>query len=193
MQRKAIPFLSQRAGFVARRLTGLYYWREASLELDPEQRNASQTKTVSIEDDSQGGEDGDDDAAPNQLHADSDLEVRFSHVRHFLSSSAAFSKLRETLSRLLKPEQLSWATIGDQWDRELHFDLPEDIRLDCSVKVLMKDDITWADKFKNALEAYSGEEWLWDCFKAPRQPIPEGKVRLQWQCVSVYAFAQAEY
>jgi hypothetical protein len=44
---------------------------------------------------------------------------------------------------------------------------------------------------KIAVEEYTGEEWLWDVCGRLRRPIPQGKVRLQWQCVSISALVQA--
>ena len=185
VQRKAFPFLSQRAGFVARGLKVLY-WQDGASELDFGQRNASEARVVAQENE-------EDDEVSNARRGDGDLQVLFSHVEKFLLSSGAFAKLRETVRRLLKPERPSWAAVRDQWERELQFDLPPDVQLDCSVKIISKDDITWADRFKSALEAYSGEEWLWELFKAPRRPVPEDKVRLQWQSASIFALGQAQY
>lgn len=185
IQRKAFPFLSQRAGFVARGLRVLY-WQDGASELDLGQRNASEARVVAQDNE-------EDDEVSNARRGDGDLQILFSHVKQFLLSSGAFAKLRETVRRLLKPERPSWAAVRDQWERELQFDLPPDVQLDCSIKIISKDDITWADRFKSALEAYSGEEWLWELFKAPRRPVPEGKIRLQWQSVSVFALGQAQY
>jgi hypothetical protein len=192
MQRKAMPFLYQRAGFVARRLTSLYYRQDELSNLYFGQRSVGGA-TQENDEENEKDENEEEDDVLNARQADCDIQVLFSHVELFLLSSAAFAKLRETVRRLLKPEQLSWAAVRDQWERELHFELPADIQLGCPVKIIIKDEITWADRFKSALEAYSGEEWLWELFKAPRRPVPEGKVRLQWQCVSIPALGKSQY
>ena len=192
MERKAVPFLSQRAGFVARGLASIYYWQDEASDLDFGQHNAGQTRLVANEHHLEDGEDEDEDDDEVST-ARSEFRVLFSPVREFLSSSAAFAKLHETLRRLLSPEQLSWAIIRDQWQRELGLDFPVDLQQDCSIEILTEDKINWVDKFKSALEEYSGEEWLWEPFRAPRRRIPKAKVRLQWQCVRISAHVRIHY
>jgi hypothetical protein len=87
IQRKALPFLSQRAGFVARGLRALY-WQDGASELDLGQRNASEARVVVQENE-------EDDEVSNARQGDSDLQFFFSHVEQFLWSSGALAKLRE--------------------------------------------------------------------------------------------------
>jgi hypothetical protein len=79
----------------------------------------------------------------------------------------------------------SVVNIGDKWRMELQKDLPLDFDQFTCVKVLVEDKITLADKIKAKIEDLNGEELIWELFSPPRRPIPEGKVRLQWCCVSI--------
>ena len=54
----------------------------------------------------------------------------------------------------------SWDAVRDQWEGEVHSNLPEDFRLGCAIKIISEDEITWADRFKSVVEACSGDEWL---------------------------------
>jgi hypothetical protein len=180
IERQAIPFIYQYAGWIAHKITGLVYWEAKASDLNISQPNTRGATAAVRETDA---EDEENEDIPNVQQSGGDIHDFSFHVEQFLSSSNAFAKLRESLSSTLSLESLSWAGLKDQWKRETHFHLPDEVQRNCSIKVLTKDKVTWRDKIKIALELYSEEEWLWNLSGPPRRPIPKDKLRIQWQCV----------
>jgi hypothetical protein len=122
IERQAIPFISRRARSVARQLTLLWYWQDEASKFNPGQPGASQTRAAAHETDAEDAEDEEDEEKDVSNTHDSGRGVQdfFSHIKQFLLSSHAFAKLYESLSRILRPEPLSWVVFKEQWKSEIH-------------------------------------------------------------------------
>jgi hypothetical protein len=176
-QREAIPFISRRAKSVAHDLVNVHYRPSQGTQASTQAVEMRSGELASLDESSTDEDDKDETVVE-------DLPDVFSGIRQFLLQSAAFAKLRETVHRMLTGDQHSWDNFKRQWKAELRFELPHEVRMNRCIELVQKDQLSPLDRLKIALESYSGEEWLWDPFTMPHRPIPEGKVRVQWQCVS---------
>ena len=146
--------------------------------------------------DEEGYDDDGDDGELPELPGYTDRMIGF------ITSSTAFEELSILLSSLLPPTTNGlndpavlgkspsiWKELSLKWNRTLNVNPPALLKKLSGlvhntqmplqhVRFLMSDPLHLSDHFKNLLETYSGEQWVWEPFGPPRKPLAQGLIRV---------------
>lgn len=108
----------------------------------------------------------------------------------FLTENHAFENLVTNLGRYLARHSYDWHSIDMQWRRELLCVAPSSLRRVklSDIQFLNTERSGILDQVQMRLEEFTGLSWNWDPFTPPVYPVPPGKVRIKWVCVSALHF-----
>jgi hypothetical protein len=175
--REEVSFISQHARKTARSIRELYF------SSAPAAPTTEKTKLAQAQ-----AQDEARDVSDEEVNDDNDEEPvepprRFAELMEMLSKSSAMQAMCQSFQNLVYRRSDPWRPCREIWARELRYAMPA-MLTETPISLTDSDYSNWKNRIQILLEDYTGTNWVWHPWAPPQRRLTNGKVLIQWKCVS---------